>query len=145
MKRSKCLALALCLLVGSFSAQLSAQKNLEAVIQKCKSDKTVDKSIVTRKDPQTKRLEKVVSSFTIRGNNALRQEVMTAFERDKEEAYQVIQNESNGEVSWFIRFAKANVRTSYSLNVDGDDELSLTVIDTYDEEKGVDAKHGDKE
>lgn len=145
MKRSKCLGLALCLLAGSFSTQLLAQKNLEAVILKCKSDKTVDKSIVTRKDPKTKKLEKVVSSFTIMGNNALRQEVKTAFERDKEEAYQVIENESNGEVSWFIRFSKGNVRTSYSLNVDGDDELSITVIDTYDEEKGVDVEHGDKE
>ena len=40
MKASKCFWVALCLLVGNFSTELWAQKNLEAVVQKCKADKT---------------------------------------------------------------------------------------------------------
>ena len=47
MKASKCFWVVLCLLVGSFSTELWAQKNLEAVVQKCKADKTIDKSVVT--------------------------------------------------------------------------------------------------
>ena len=40
---------------GKFHTELWAQKNLEAVVQKCKADKTIDKSVVTNKDPKTKR------------------------------------------------------------------------------------------
>ena len=65
MKASKCFWVALCLLVGNFSTELWAQKNLEAVVQKCKADKTIDKSVVTNKDPKTKKVYKIVSSFVV--------------------------------------------------------------------------------
>ena len=90
MKASRFCWLALCLLLSGFSMELMAQKNLEAVVQKCKSDKSVDKSIVTKRDPKTKELQKIISSFTIEDNPTLQQEVKTAFEQDKEDAYQVI-------------------------------------------------------
>ena len=67
MKASKCFWVALCLLVGNFSTELWAQKNLEAVVQKCKADKTIDKSVVTNKDPKTKKVYKIVSSFVVDG------------------------------------------------------------------------------
>ena len=118
MKASKCFWVALCLLVGSFSTELWAQKNLEAVVQKCKADKTIDKSIVTNKDPKTKKVYKIVSSFVVEGHAALQQEIKSAFERDKDEAYQVIENENDGVVSWFIRFSKGKNTVSYSINVD---------------------------
>ena len=98
MKASKCFWVALCLLVGNFSTELWAQKNLEAVVQKCKADKTIDKSVVTNKDPKTKKVYKIVSSFVVEGHAALQQEIKSAFERDKEEAYQVIENENDGVV-----------------------------------------------
>ena len=116
MKASKCFWVVLCLLVGSFSTELWAQKNLEAVVQKCKSDKSVDKSIVTKRDTKTKKLQKIISSFTIEDNPTLQQEVKTAFEQDKEDAYQVIENESNGKMDYFIRFSKANFKVSYSID-----------------------------
>ena len=84
MKASKCFWVALCLLVGSFSTELWAQKNLEAVVQKCKADKTIDKSVVTNKDPKTKKVYKIVSSFVVEGHAALQQEIKSAFERDKD-------------------------------------------------------------
>ena len=83
MKASKCFWVALCLLVGNFSTELWAQKNLEAVVQKCKADKTIDKSVVTNKDPKTKKVYKIVSSFVVEGHAALQQEIKSAFERDK--------------------------------------------------------------
>lgn len=131
MKASKCLWVAVCLLVGSFGTELWAQKNLEAVVQKCKADKTINKSVVTNKDPETKKLSKKISSFTVEGNSTLLQEIKSAFEQDKEEAYQVIENENNGMVNWFIRFSKGNNTVSYSM--DGNMErLSLTVIEDFD-------------
>ena len=71
MKASRVCWLALCLLLSGFSMELMAQKNLEAVVQKCKSDKSVDKSIVTKRDPKTKELQKIISSFTIEDNPTL--------------------------------------------------------------------------
>ena len=141
MKASKCFWVALCLLVGSFSTELWAQKNLEAVVQKYKSDKSVDKSIVTKRDPKTKELQKIISSFTIEDNPTLQQEVKTAFEQDKEDAYQVIENENDGVVSWFIRFSKGKNTVSYSINVD-EEELLLTVIENFDmpEEKDIEIR-----
>ena len=141
MKASKCFWVALCLLVGNFSTELWAQKNLEAVVQKCKADKTIDKSVVTNKDPKTKKVYKIVSSFVVEGHAALQQEIKSAFERDKEEAYQVIENESDGVVSWFIRFSKGKNTVSYSINVD-EEELLLTVIENFDmpEEKDIEIR-----
>ena len=51
MKASKCFWVALCLLVGSFSTELWAQKNLEAVVQKCKADKTIDSVEIHQNPP----------------------------------------------------------------------------------------------
>ena len=135
MKASKCFWVALCLLVGNFSTELWAQKNLEAVVQKCKADKTIDKSVVTKK------VYKIVSSFVVEGHAALQQEIKSAFERDKEEAYQVIENENDGVVSWFIRFSKGKNTVSYSINVD-EEELLLTVIENFDmpEEKDIEIR-----
>ena len=161
MKASKCFWVALCLLVGSFSTELWAQKNLEAVVQKVPApkgdaeaplqalifdsnydaDKTIDKSVVTNKDPKTKKVYKIVSSFVVEGHAALQQEIKSAFERDKEEAYQVIENENDGVVSWFIRFSKGKNTVSYSINVDKE-ELFLTVIENFDmpEEKDIEIR-----
>ena len=141
MKASKCFWVVLCLLVGSFSTELWAQKNLEAVVQKCKADKTIDKSVVTNKDPKTKKVYKIVSSSVVEGHAALQQEIKSAFERDKEEAYQVIENENDGVVSWFIRFSKGKSTVSYSINVD-EEELLLTVIENFDmpEEKDIEIR-----
>ena len=143
MKASKCFWVALCLLVGSFSTELWAQKNLEAVVQKCKADKTIDKSVVTNKDPKTKKVYKIVSSFVVEGHAALQQEIKSAFERDKEEAYQVIENESNGKMDYFIRFSKANVKVSYSMD-SRDTKLSFTVIENFEKggDKGTDFEFG---
>ena len=87
-------------------------------MQKCKADKTIDKSVVTNKDPKTKKVYKIVSSFVVEGHAALQQEIKSAFERDKEEAYQVIENENDGE------------------------ELLLTVIENFDmpEEKDIEIR-----
>ena len=68
MKASRFCWLALCLLLSGFSMELMAQKNLEAVVQKCKSDKSVDKSIVTKRAPKTKEFQKLISAFTIEDN-----------------------------------------------------------------------------
>ena len=143
MKASKCFWVALCLLVGNFSTELWAQKNLEAVVQKCKADKTIDKSVVTNKDPKTKKVYKIVSSFVVEGHAALQQEIKSAFERDKEEAYQVIENESNGKMDYFIRFSKANVKVSYSMD-SRDTKLSFTVIENFEKggDKGTDFEFG---
>ena len=143
MKASKCFWVVLCLLVGSFSTELWAQKNLEAVVQKCKADKTIDKSVVTNKDPKTKKVYKIVSSFVVEGHAALQQEIKSAFERDKEEAYQVIENESNGKMDYFIRFSKANVKVSYSMD-SRDTKLSFTVIENFEKggDKGTDFEFG---
>ena len=143
MKASRFCWLALCLLLSGFSMELMAQKNLEAVVQKCKSDKSVDKSIVTKRDPKTKELQKIISSFTIEDNPTLQQEVKTAFEQDKEDAYQVIENESNGNMDYFIRFSKANVKVSYSMD-SRDTKLSFTVIENFEKggDKGTDFEFG---
>lgn len=137
MKASKCFWMALCLLVGSFGTELWAQKNLEAVVRKCKADKTIDKSVVTNKDKETKKTTRIISSFEIKGNAALCQEVKSAFEKDQEEATQVIENERNGNIDYFIRFSKEDGGSvSYSIKEEagedkGTPELRLTVIERF--------------
>ena len=98
MKASKCFWVALCFW-WEISVQSYGHRRIwKAVVQKCKADKTIDKSVVTNKDPKTKKVYKIVSSFVVEGHAALQQEIKSAFERDKEEAYQVIENENDGVV-----------------------------------------------
>ena len=75
------------------------------------------------------------------GHAALQQEIKSAFERDKEEAYQVIENENDGVDSWYIRISKGKNTVSYSINVD-EEELLLTVIENFDmpEEKDIEIR-----
>ena len=134
MKASKFYGIALALLLCGLSTEVFAQKNLEEVVRKCKSDKSVDKSVVTKKDPATKQKRRVVSSFEVESGSPLYQEVMTAFERDKEEAYQIIENESGGNKNYFIRFTRADGNVAYSLDV-GESGLSLTVIERFGGER----------
>ena len=98
---------------------------------------------MTKRDPKTKELQKIISSYTNEDNPTLQQEVKTAFEQDKEDAYQVIENESNGKMDYFIRFSKANVKVSYSMD-SRDTKLSFTVIENFVKggDKGTDFEFG---
>ena len=122
---------------GKFQYRVMGTEEFGGCCAECKADKTIDKSVVTNKDPKTKKVYKIVSSFVVEGHAALQQEIKSAFERDKEEAYQVIENENDGVVSWFIRFSKGKNTVSYSINVD-EEELLLTVIENFDMPEGKD-------
>ena len=54
----------------------------------------------------------------------------------RDRAYQVIENENDGVVSWFIRFSKGKSTVSYSINVD-EEELSLIHIFGGDSVSGL--------
>lgn len=131
MKTSRILWVVVFLLMGSVGTGLFAQKNLEAVVKKCIEDKSVNKSTVQRKDPKTKALVSVIRTITVQDDLSLKNEIKSAFERDKEDAYQVIENEGGGNTNWFIKFETDKSRVSYSLDLNGD-MVSLTVIEKFD-------------
>ena len=130
MKTSKFVFAVLLLLMGSLTTELLAQKQLEAFVKKCSENKSIDKSVVQRKNPQTKVLEEIIRSYSFSENQSLLQELKNAFEQDKADAYQVIENENNGNVNCFLRFAKDKGNIVYSMDVN-DNGASLTVIERF--------------
>ncbi|MDR0995346.1 MAG: DUF5024 domain-containing protein, partial [Tannerella sp.] len=79
MQTKKCALLAALLLLGSLSADLSAQTHLTALMKKCESLSNVDMSIIRKRDPQTKELYNAVVTVSIKNNAPLMQEFLAAF------------------------------------------------------------------
>lgn len=139
MKTSKFLWVMLLFLAGSFSTELLAQKHLQDIVKKCKEQKEVDKSFVQRKNKDTKELERTTYSYSFPANSPLVQEIKRAFEQDRADAYQVAEDEKDGKINWYYRFATDKGSVAYSLDVRQDimtnkEATSFTITERYGKE-----------
>jgi hypothetical protein len=129
MKTRSLIAVAILLLTGSLAADLSAQETLKALVKKCENMENVDINVVRKRDEKTRALERTVTSIRINNNQALVNEFIAAFEKDKEMADQEIENKSNGKIkNIHYRFGDA----SYSFSPGSNGSASITVIENFD-------------
>jgi hypothetical protein len=121
---------AIMLLVGSFSVNLTAQETIEALVKKCESMESVNIRIVRNRDKAKKITESVVQIIIpAQSDQALIDSFVAAFRKDREMANEEIENIEKGKlVRLFYRFDKR----TYSLSIQGDGSAKVSIIDQGD-------------
>ncbi|MDR2764479.1 MAG: DUF5024 domain-containing protein [Tannerella sp.] len=102
------------LLAGSVQMDLAAQETIEALVKKCENLNGVKVNIVRNRHPETKEVTRSIMSITIpvQSNQELVDDFVMAFQKEKENAEQEMENKENGKwINLFYRFEKK----SYSL------------------------------
>lgn len=132
MKNNNVLMMACLLLAGSFSMDLSAQEHLAAVVKKCEAIESVDIRVIHQRDPATKKLQQVIKSLDINKSPAIVNEILSAFEKDKERAVQAIDGKTNGKLMpQYYTFSDGKINVSYSVSISDSGDVNLTVIEQY--------------
>ena len=126
MKTKSLIVAAIFLVVGSFSMDMFAQDALKALVQKCENMENVNVNVVRSRNKETRKLERLVTSISFSDNQALVNEFIAAFNKDKDMADQEIENRSGGKITnVFYIFGDR----SYSFSQDDDGSASITVIE----------------
>ncbi|MDR2042431.1 MAG: DUF5024 domain-containing protein [Tannerella sp.] len=128
------MAVMVLLLVGGAWMGLAAQETIDALVKKCESLNDVNVSIMRNRDPETKEITKSIVTIVIpaQSNQALIDGFVAAFQKEKENAEQEIENRKDGKmVNLFYRFKKK----TYSLTIDHD-EKNVVVSIIENESKG---------
>lgn len=115
------------------STTLSGQQRIDQVVAKAEQMNDVDVNVIQTKNEDTGVVIRVVKNVTISDNRSLVSEFRTAFDRERENAYQVSQNTNNGVAQIKYRFRSGDRDVSYSFRQEGDSRA--TVIYT-NQEKG---------
>lgn len=125
MKRNRISCIWLALWAVMLTGPVWAQKNLEAVIDKYKNLKSTDVNVVTQKDPQTLKLQQIVTTITIYENPPqVVAEILAAFEKDKPLSYQAIDVREKGRMQPFYNFLVDNSYLSYAM---AEEEKSVVI------------------
>lgn len=130
MKTKHVFIVALVLLLGNFSIDVVAQSNLDALVKKCETMDSVNMNILKNKDPQTKKIIRVIKTITIRDNPSLTNEFIEAFKKDEEQAFRVV-DEKIGQKVYPSYYQFDNVSYSFSITKDG----KITSISAIEEPK----------
>jgi hypothetical protein len=126
MKTRSLIAAAILLITGSLTADLFAQETLKALVKKCENMDNIDINIVRDRNKETREIQRVITSISFSGNQALANDFIAAFDKDKGTADQEIENKSNGKITnIFYRFGDI----SYSFSQDDDGSISISVIE----------------
>lgn len=107
------------LVASTWTNDLLAQEHLEALFKKCASMKDVVIEEVYRKNKETKKPERRITTiqFSKEKHPELVDEFLKAFSQDQEAAYRVSDSRKNGMAkSLLYQFAVGTSSISYSLN-----------------------------
>ena len=125
MKRNV-LIVTLLFIVSSFSVKLAAQENIEALLKKCETMSSVDMTVISRQNPETKKLERETVSLTICEDPKLVNEFISVFEKDKEKAIRVNENRKGGKIIT-LAYEFENVRYSISQTRNKEQCISISI------------------
>jgi hypothetical protein len=131
MKTRNLIAVTILLLTGSLATDLFAQETLKALVQKCENMENVNINVVRRRNKETKEMERTITNISFSDNQALKNEFIAAFDKDKGLVDQEIENRSNGKIiNIFYRFG--DISYSFSLSQSDDGSESISVIEKYE-------------
>ena len=132
MKTNRLFITVVLIITGSFFMNISAQEALKAIVKKCESMDNVNLNIVRNRDKETKKVTRVITSINFKDNEALKKEILSAFEKDRDMADKEIENRQSGRISnMFFRFGQV----SYSFSESESGMFSLSVIENYSDKK----------
>ena len=131
MKTKSLIVTVIFLVAGNFSMDLFAQESLKALVQKCENMENVNINVVRKRNTETRKLERQITTVSFGDNQALVNEFIAAFDKEKEKADQEIENRSGGKITnIFYRFGDV----SYSFSQGDDGSASITVIEKENED-----------
>lgn len=107
------------LVASTWTSDLLAQEHLDALFKKCASMKDVVIEEVSRKNKETKKLERRITTirFFKAKNPELLEEFLKAFSQDQEAAYRVTDSRKNGKAkSLLYQYSVGTSSISYSLD-----------------------------
>jgi len=120
--------MALLFIMSSLSMKLVAQENLNALVKKCETMSSVDVNVVSERNAQTNKLEPKVINITIKNDQALVNEFLDAFKKDKENAKQVIENKRAGKTNYSFFYQFEGVAYSFNSNENNEGDASISVL-----------------
>ncbi len=136
MTTKRFLSLCLFLLLGAASESMWAQAALNAVITKCESMDNVDIQKIVNKDSDTRKVTQIITDVTFKENQALVDEIIAAFAKDKEEAIQQIDSKKNGKMlPEYYKFDDGEKGVAFSFSISKLGRVNLTKIEDYRSKK----------
>lgn len=113
---------------------LMAQKNIDKLVKELENRDDVSINSVTKRDPKTRKISRVVKTFSLKVDNKIVKELIDAFEKDEEYAITAIKDMPRGRkaatsVNFTFIFQKENnEKRTYTLNTQANGNVTMTVI-----------------
>lgn len=112
---------------------LMAQKNIDKLVKELENRDDVSINSVTKRDPKTRKISRVVKTFSLKVDNKIVKELIDAFEKDEEYAITAIKDMPRGRkaatrVNFTFIFQKDNEKRTYTLNTQANGNVTMTVI-----------------
>ena len=110
-----------------------AQKNIDKLVKELENRDDVSINSVTKRDPNTRKISRVVKTFSLKVDNKIVKELIDAFEKDEEYAITAIKDMPKGRkaatrVNFTFIFQKDNEKRTYTLNTQANGNVTMTVI-----------------
>lgn len=120
------------LLLCGGANQAFAQKNIDKMAAELEKRDDVAINSVTKRDPKTRKVVKVVKTFSLK-DDKIGKRLVEAFEKDEEYAETAIKDMPKGrknaqEVNFTFIYKVDNEKRTYTLFVNGTGNVSMTVI-----------------
>ena len=132
MKTNRLFITVVLIITGGFFANISAQEAIKALAKKCESMDNVSVSVVKNRNKETKNVSQIITSISFKNDDALKKEILAAFEKDREMADQEVESRGNGKFnSLFYSFG--NTQCSYSEDKNGN--VSFSIIEYLSNKK----------
>lgn len=117
---------------------LMAQKNIDKLVKDLENRDDVSINSVTKRDPKTRKISRVVKTFTFKGDDKITKQLIDAFEKDEEYAITAIKDMPKGRkeatrANFTFIFQKDNEKRTYTLNTQANGNVTMTVIINPDE------------
>ena len=121
------------LLVCMGAMPLMAQKNIDKLVKELENRDDVSINSVTKRNPKTRKISRVVKTFSLKVDNKIVKELIDAFEKDEEYAITAIKDMPKGRkaatrVNFTFIFQKDNEKRTYTLNTQANGNVTMTVI-----------------
>ena len=112
---------------------LMAQKNIDKLVKELENRDDVSINSVTKRDPKTRKISRVVKTFSLKVDNKIVKELIDAFEKDEEYAITAIKDMPKGRkaatrVNFTFIFQKDNEKRTYTLATQPSGNITMTII-----------------
>ena len=121
------------------TGQISAQKNIDKLVEELVQREDTSVNSVVKRNPETRKIERSIKSISLK-DEKMAQRLIAAFEKDEEYAETAIKDMPRGRkdgkrVNFTFIFREKDEKRTYTLSVDGESNVSLSVIIKSGEEK----------